>query len=82
MVRIQSGQGQKLQKKKVISWFKACVFPLLFLEDFFPFYWAVQAGLLTPWTFTQHLLSPLAGSNDKFAKFTLPTLKAFLKARS
>ena len=52
--------------------------------------WAVQAGL----SFTWHRLSPLAvllpvctvftmeGSDSALAKFTVPTLKAFLKARS
>ena len=57
-------------------------------------YWAVQAGLLTPLTFARHHLSPLAaftsgayflhnGRRDsEFAKFTLPTLKAFLEDRS
>ena len=58
------------------------------------FYWAVQARLLTPLTFARHRLSPLAaftsgatfftmeGGDSKFANFTLPTLKAFLVARS
>ena len=58
-------------------------------------YWPVQAGLLTPLTFTRHRLGRLAvfllpvrtfftigGSDSKFAKFTVPTLKAFLKTRS
>ena len=51
-------------------------------------YWAIQAGLLTPLTFARHRLSPLAaftsgayflhkGGDSEFAKFTLPTLKAF-----
>ena len=58
-------------------------------------YWAVQAGLLTPLTFARHRLSPLAaftsgasffftveGGDSELAKFTLPTLKAFLEACS
>ena len=57
-------------------------------------YWAVQAGLLTPLTFSQHRLSPLvlllpvltfftmAGGDSEFANFSLPTLKAFLEAGS
>ena len=57
-------------------------------------YWAVQAGLLTPLTFARHRLSPLAaftsgacfvhmeGGGSELANFTLPTLKAFLEARS
>ena len=52
-------------------------------------YWAFQAGLLTPLTFARHLLSPLAAFtsgayflHSEFANFTLPTLKAFLEARS
>ena len=57
-------------------------------------YWAVQAGLLTPLTFARHRLSHFAaftssayflhneGGDSEFANFTLPTLKAFLKARS
>ena len=56
-------------------------------------YWAVQAGLLTPLPFTRHcvpwpLLLPvrtffkMEGGDSEFAKFTLPTLKTFLKARS
>ena len=57
-------------------------------------YWAIQAGLLTPLTFARHHLSPLAaftsgayflhneGGDSEFANFTLPTLKAFLEARS
>ena len=57
-------------------------------------YWAIQAGLLTPLTFARHRLSPLAaftscayllsmeGGDSEFANFTLPTLKAFLEARS
>ena len=57
-------------------------------------YWAVQAGLLTPFTFARHRLSPLAaftsgayflhtGRRDReLANFTLPTLKVFLEARS
>ena len=56
-------------------------------------YWAIQAGLLTPLTFAQHHLSPLAvftsgayftveGGDSKFANFTLPSLKTFLEARS
>ena len=57
-------------------------------------YWAVQAGLLTPLTFAQHRLSPLAallpvrtfftveGDDSEFANFTLPTLKLFLEVRS
>ena len=56
-------------------------------------YWAIQAGL-TPLTFAQHRLSPLAAFtsvrtfftmecvDSEFANFTLPTLKAFLEARS
>ena len=56
--------------------------------------WAVQVGLLTPLTFTQHRLSPLAvftssayflhneGGDSEFTKFTVPTLRAFLKAHS
>ena len=51
-------------------------------------------GLLTPLTFAQHRLSPLAallpvrtfftveGSDSEFANFTLPALKAFLEAHS
>ena len=55
----------------------------------------IQAGLLTPLTFARHRLSPLAaftslvrtfftmeGGDSEFANFTLPTLKAFFKARS
>ena len=56
----------------------------------------VQAKLLTPLTFTRHCLCPLAaftsgsvrtfftmeGGESEFAKFTLPALKVFLKARS
>ena len=56
----------------------------------------VQAKLLTPLTFTRHCLCPLAaftsgsvrtfftmeGGDSEFAKFTLPALKVFLKARS
>ena len=57
-------------------------------------HWAIQAGLLTPLTFAQHRLNPLAAftsgayflhngrRNSEFANFTLPTLKAFLEARS
>ena len=57
-------------------------------------YWAFQAGLLTPLTYARHHLSPLAaftsvrtfftmeGGDSEFANFTLPTLKAFLEARS
>ena len=53
-------------------------------------YWAVQAGLLIPLTFAQHRLSPLAAftsgayflQDSEFANITLPTLKAFLEARS
>ena len=57
-------------------------------------YWVIQAGLLTPLTFARHRLSPLAaftsgayflhkkGGDSEFANFTLPTLKAFLEARS
>ena len=57
-------------------------------------YWVVQARLLTPLTFTRHRLRPLAvftsgvyflqseGGDSDFAKFTVPTLKAFVKARS
>ena len=56
--------------------------------------WAVQAGLLTPLTFAQHRLSPMAAftsgayflhngrCDSEFANFTLPTLKAFWEARS
>ena len=57
--------------------------------------WAAQAGLLTPLTLARHRLSPLTaftsgaytfftmeGGDSEFAKFTLPTLKAFLQARS
>ena len=58
-----------------------------------PNYWAIQVGLLTPLTFARHRLSPLAaftsgayflhkGGDSEFANFTLPTLKAFLEARS
>ena len=60
-----------------------------------PAYWAIQAGLLTPLTFAPHRLSPLAafayflhnhvtmeGGDSEFGNFTLPTLKAFLEARS
>ena len=52
---------------------------------------AVQAGLLTPLTFARHRLSPLAAftsgayflrNGSEFANFPLPTLKAFLEARS
>ena len=54
-------------------------------------YWEVQVQLLLPLTFAQHRLSPLAvftssacflhnGRGDnKFVKFTVPTLKAFLQ---
>ena len=52
-------------------------------------YWAIQAGLLTPFTFAQHRLSPLAAFtsgayflHNELANFTLPTLKAFLEAHS
>ena len=57
-------------------------------------YWAIQAGLLTPLLFARHRFSPLAaftsgayflqmeGGDIEFANFTLPTLKAFLEARS
>ena len=57
-------------------------------------YWAIQAGLLTSLTFARHRLSPLAfltsvrtfftmgGGDSEFANFTLPTLKAYLEARS
>ena len=59
-------------------------------------YWAIQAGLLTPFTFARHRLSPLAaftsgavrtfftmeGGDSEFANFTLPALKAFLEACS
>ena len=47
--------------------------------------------LLTPLTFARHRLSPLAVftsgayflyNGSEFANFTLPTLKAFLEARS
>ena len=56
---------------------------------------AGQAELLTPLVFAWHRLSPLAvfasgayflhnggGGVTEFAKFTVPTLTAFLKARS
>ena len=61
------------------------------------YYWAVQAALLTPLTFAQHCLSPLAaftssayflhnqtmeGGDSEFANFTLPTLKTFLETCS
>ena len=66
--------------------FKAS-FPFSFSE-YITAYWAIQAGLLTPSTFAQHRLSPLAaftssayftmeGGDSEFANFTLPTLKAF-----
>ena len=53
----------------------------------------IQVGFLTPLTFARHHLSPLAaftscayftmeGGDSEFANFTLPTLKAFLEARS
>ena len=54
----------------------------------------IQAGLLTPLTFARHRLSPLAAllpvrtfftmesGDSEFANFALPTLKAFLEARS
>ena len=57
-------------------------------------YWAIRAGLLTPLTFAPHRLSPLAAFTSgayffsqwqavtEFANFTLPTLQAFLEARS
>ena len=57
-------------------------------------YWAIQAGLLTPLTFARHgqvpwlLLLPvrtfftMEGGDSEFANFKLPTLKAFLEARS
>ena len=54
-------------------------------------YWAIQAGLLTPLTFARHRLSLLAAFTSgayffhnvsEFANFTLPALKAFLKACS
>ena len=52
-------------------------------------YWAIQAGLLTPLTFARHRLSlpvrtffTMEGGDSEFANFTLPTLKAFLEARS
>ena len=54
-----------------------------------------QAGLLTPLTFARHRLSPFGcfyfqvrtfitteGGDSEFVNFTLPTLKAFLEARS
>ena len=57
-------------------------------------YWVVQVELLPPLTFAQHQLSPLAvftsgacflhngRGNNKFVKFTVPTLKAFWKVCS
>ena len=48
-------------------------------------YWAIQAGLLTPFTFARHRLSPWAAFTSGvyfFANFILPTLKVFLEARS
>ena len=56
-------------------------------------YLAVQAGLLTPLTFTQHHLSPLAaftsgafftteGGDSEIVNFTLPTLMTLLEASS
>ena len=58
-------------------------------------YWAIQAGLLTPLTFSRHHFSSLAavllpvrtffimeGGDSESATFTLPTLKAFVEARS
>ena len=54
-------------------------------------FWAVQAGLLTPLTFTRHRLSPLAAftsgayfqsSHWKAVTVNSPALKAFLKAHS
>ena len=52
-------------------------------------YWAIQAGLLTPLTFAWHRSSSLAAFtsgayflHNGFANLTLPTLKAFLEARS
>ena len=59
-------------------------------------YWVVQAGLLTPLTFTQHRLCPLAAftsvstfftvmtikkGDSEFAKFTM-AFKAFFKAHT
>ena len=60
-------------------------------------YWVVQAGLLTPLTFSPASIKSLGcfypfppvraffsveGGDSKSANFTLPTLKAFLEARS
>ena len=65
-----------------------------FLLIGFFYYWAIQAWLLTPLTFAQYCLSPLAaftsvrtfftieGGDSDFADFTLQTFKAFLEAHS
>ena len=55
-------------------------------------YYEVQAGLFITLTFARHRLSPfllpvrtfltMEGGDNKFAKFTVPTLKAFLKVRN
>ena len=57
--------------------------------------WAVQAGAVNSLDVSRHRLSPLVaftsgayflhnveGCDSEFANFTLPTLKAFLEARS
>ena len=57
------------------------------LPSSYPRYWAVQAGLLTPLTFTWHLLLlvytfiSMEGSDSEFAKFAvaLKVLKAFFR---
>ena len=56
-------------------------------------YWAVQAGLLTPLTFTKRwplgrfflpvrIVFTMEGGDSQFAKFTVLSLKAYLKALS
>ena len=57
-------------------------------------YWAIQVGLLTPLTLPGIAYVPwllllpvrtffkMEGGDSEFANFTLPTLKAFLEARS
>ena len=71
-----------------------CSFNIQATRVSFVYYWAIQTGLLTLLTFARHRLSPLAaftsvrtffameGSDSEFENFTLPTLKAFLEARS
>ena len=61
--------------------------PPAHLPSSYPRYWAVQAGLLTPLTFTWRLLLlvytfiTMEGSDSEFAKFAvaLKVLKAFFR---